>query len=139
MERTAADSAGPRRGRRCAGRTTTVNAPLSDRVALVTGASRGIGKGIALELATAGATVYLTGRTVEAGALPGTIGETVAEIAALGGTGIALRCDHRDDAQVEAAFAQVRDEHGRLDVLVNNVYSAPDVVAYIGRPVLGLP
>jgi dehydrogenase/reductase SDR family protein 1 len=116
-----------------------VNAPLSGRVALVTGASRGIGKGVAVELGAAGATVYLTGRTVEAGALPGTIGETVAEIAALGGTGIALRCDHRDDEQVEAVFAQVRAEHGRLDVLVNNVYSSPDLVPYIGRPFWELP
>jgi len=116
-----------------------VNTPLAGRVALVTGASRGIGKGIALELGAAGATVYLTGRTVDAGALPGTIGETVAEIAALGGIGIALRCDHRDDAQVETVFAQVRGEHGRLDVLVNNVYSSPDLVPYIGRPFWELP
>src|SRR5439155_26854676 len=129
----------PRRGRRSAGRTTTVNTPLAGRVALVTGATRGIGKGIALELGAAGATVYLTGRTVDAGALPGTIGETVAEIAALGGIGIALRCDHRDDAQVETVFAQVRGEHGRLDVLVNNVYSSPDLVPYIGRPFWELP
>ena len=116
-----------------------MNTPLAGRVALVTGASRGIGKGIALELGAAGATVYLTGRTVDAGALPGTIGETVAEIAALGGIGIALRCDHRDDAQVETVFAQVRGEHGRLDVLVNNVYSSPDLVPYIGRPFWELP
>ena len=85
---------------------------LKDKVAVVTGASRGIGKGIALELGAAGATVYLTGRTVEGGGLPGTIGETAAEIDALGGHGIAIACDHHDDAQVEAVFARVRDEQG---------------------------
>ena len=60
---------------------------LSGRVAVVTGASRGIGKGIALELGAAGATVYVTARTVEPGPIPGTVGETVAEIDALGGSG----------------------------------------------------
>jgi NAD(P)-dependent dehydrogenase (short-subunit alcohol dehydrogenase family) len=97
---------------------------LKGRVALVTGASRGIGKGCALELGAAGATVYVTGRTVLAGSdpLPGTIGETAAEIDALGGKGIAVACDHRDDAQVEALFERLRTDHGRLDVLVNNAF-----------------
>ena len=109
------------------------------RVAVVTGASRGIGKGIALELGATGATVYVTGRSVEPGAIPGTIGETVAEIAELGGTGIAVACDHHDDAQVEALFARVADEHGRLDILVNNVYSAPDLVPWLGKRFWELP
>jgi NAD(P)-dependent dehydrogenase (short-subunit alcohol dehydrogenase family) len=91
-------------------------------VALVTGASRGAGKGIALALGAAGATVYVTGRSQREGdaPLPGTIYETAAEIDRLGGRGIALPCDHADDAQVEAVFARVRAEAGRLDVLVNN-------------------
>ena len=69
---------------------------LSGKVAVVTGASRSIGKGIALELGAAGATVYVTGRTVDPGALPGTIGETAAQIDALGGHGVAVACDVGD-------------------------------------------
>ena len=101
--------------------------PLAGRVALVTGATRGLGKGCALELGAAGATVYVTGRTLEPGqaALPGTLGETVAEIAALGGRGVGVACDHRNDAQVEALFARVAEEAGRLDVLVNNAFAIP--------------
>lgn len=113
--------------------------PLAGKIAVVTGASRGIGKGIALELGAAGATVYLTGRTVEPGVFPGTVGQTAAEVDDLGGTGIAVACDHHDDAQVEALFARVHDEQGRLDVLVNNVYSAPDLAAWLGKPFWELP
>jgi dehydrogenase/reductase SDR family protein 1 len=100
---------------------------LRGKVAIVTGASRGIGKGCALELGAAGATVYVTGRTLEEGAapLPGTIGATAEELTAEGGRGIAVRCDHRDDAAVEALFDRVREEAGRLDVLVNNAFSIP--------------
>jgi NAD(P)-dependent dehydrogenase (short-subunit alcohol dehydrogenase family) len=108
-------------------------------VAVVTGASRGIGKGIAVELGAAGATVYVTGRTVEAGPLPGTVGETAAEIDAVGGTGIAVACDHHDDEQVAALFARVEAEQGRLDVLVNNVYSAPDLVPWLHKKYWELP
>jgi len=112
---------------------------LGGRVALVTGASRGIGKGIALELGAAGATVYVTARSVQPGAIPGTIGETVAGIDELGGTGIGVACDHHDDAQVQALFERVSDEQGRLDVLVNNVYSAVDLAQWLGRPFWELP
>jgi NAD(P)-dependent dehydrogenase (short-subunit alcohol dehydrogenase family) len=112
---------------------------LDGKVAVVTGASRGIGKGIALELGAAGATVYLTGRTVDAGGLPGTIGETAAQVTELGGTGIAIACDHHDDAQVAAVFDRIGADHGRLDVLVNNVYSAPDLAPWLGKPFWELP
>ena len=100
---------------------------LSGRVAIVTGASRGVGKGCALELGAAGATVYVTGRTLEEGsaALPGTIGATAEEVSALGGRGIAVMCDHRDDAEVASLFQRVREESGRLDVLVNNAFLIP--------------
>jgi NAD(P)-dependent dehydrogenase (short-subunit alcohol dehydrogenase family) len=100
---------------------------LEGAIAIVTGASRGIGKGCAVELGARGATVYATGRTREPGGapVPGSIAETAAEITALGGKGIAVACDHRDDAQVEALFARVRAEQGRLDVLVNNAFIIP--------------
>jgi NAD(P)-dependent dehydrogenase (short-subunit alcohol dehydrogenase family) len=112
---------------------------LSGKVAVVTGASRSIGKGIAVELGAAGATVYLTGRTVEPGALAGTIGETAAEVDALGGTGVAVACDHKDDEQVRGLFDRVRAEQGRLDILVNNVYSAPDLAPWLGKRYWELP
>jgi dehydrogenase/reductase SDR family member 1 len=99
---------------------------LKNRVALVTGASRGIGKGIAVALGEAGATVYITGRTVQEEdapvALSGTLPETVDAVNQAGGTAFAASCDHTDDSQVEALFARIRDEQGRLDILVNNVW-----------------
>ena len=101
--------------------------PLHDCVALVTGASRGGGKGIALVLGEQGATVYVTGRSVRGEPTtlgrPGTIDETAEEVTARGGTGIAVRCDHTDDAQVEAVFNRVQKEQSRLDLLVNNAWS----------------
>jgi NAD(P)-dependent dehydrogenase (short-subunit alcohol dehydrogenase family) len=97
-------------------------------VAMVTGASRGAGKGIALALADTGATVYVTGRTRSDGdsELPGSLETTAKQIAGRGGIGIPLVCDHADDAQVAAAFAHVARDHGRLDVLVNNAFAIPD-------------
>lgn len=101
---------------------------LSGKVAVVTGASRGIGKGIALALAAEGATVYVTGRTVTPGTnpMPGTVGETAAECDKKGGKGIAVQVDHGNDEQVAALFEQVKREQGRLDILVNNAFSLSD-------------
>ena len=101
---------------------------LSAAVTLVTGASRGVGRGVALALAEAGATVYVTGRSVRGAAttegLPGTVDDTADEVTARGGKGIAVRCDHTDDADVEALFARIAAEHGgRLDLLVNNAWA----------------
>ena len=100
-------------------------ASLSGKVAVVTGASRGIGKGIALALGAQGATVYVTGRTVTPGSspLPGSVGETAAEVDRRGGRGIAVQVDHGEDEQVAALFARVAREQGRLDILVNNAFN----------------
>jgi NAD(P)-dependent dehydrogenase (short-subunit alcohol dehydrogenase family) len=112
---------------------------LKDQVAVVTGASRGAGRGIAIELGAAGATVYVTGRsTREAPAqtygaflqqvgldrVPGSIDETAEEVTRAGGRGVAVYCDHHDDAQVRALFARVMRDEERLDVLVNNAWGA---------------
>mgnify|MGYP000022796183 FL=1 len=104
------------------------------RVVLVTGASRGAGKGIALAFGGMGDIVYVTGRSkVEGDApLPGTVYATVDEINKRGGTGIAVICDHGDDQQVEALFAQIEKEQGRLDVLVNNAISLHDELVMPG-------
>ena len=98
------------------------------KIALVTGASRGAGAGIARGLGEKGMTVYVTGRTTSPGdakgwdgtVLPGTVAETAAAVTKAGGKGIAVVCDHADDAQVESLFAQIAAEQGRLDILVNN-------------------
>ena len=98
------------------------------KIAIVTGASRGAGKGIAIALGGHGCTVYITGRSEHASdhVLPGTIYETAQAVTAAGGRGVAVRCDHSDDAQVEALFAQVEKEQGRLDILVNNAAAIHD-------------
>jgi dehydrogenase/reductase SDR family protein 1 len=99
---------------------------LAGKVALVTGASRGVGKGIALGLGEAAATVYITGRTVEEGkaavALPGTIHQTADEVDRLGGICIAVRGDHWNDQEVDSVFQHIHAEQNRLDILVNNVW-----------------
>jgi NAD(P)-dependent dehydrogenase (short-subunit alcohol dehydrogenase family) len=106
-------------------------ADLQGKVALVTGASRGAGKGIALVLGERGATVYVTGRSVRGQPTtlgrPGTIDDTADEVGARGGTGIAIRCDHADDAQVDEVFRRITAEQGRLDLLVNNAWSGYEI------------
>ena len=104
------------------------------KVAIVTGGSRGLGRGAALGLGELGAIVYITGRSLPGGSHgPGTVTETADEVSKLGGRGIAVRCDHRDDAEVAALFQRVQEEQGRLDILVNNVYLAPELSAELPR------
>lgn len=92
-------------------------------VAVVTGASRGAGAGIATALGAAGYTVYVTGRTLEEGSapLPGTVAATAQAVTNAGGLGVSCIVDHRDDDAVKRLFERVRADAGRLDVLVNNV------------------
>ncbi len=100
---------------------------LREQVAVVTGASRGAGAAIAEVLGEGGATVYVTGRSSRATSrrtedLPGTIEDTADRVTAAGGRGIPVRCDHVNDGDVEALFAGVARESGRLDLLVNNAW-----------------
>jgi dehydrogenase/reductase SDR family member 1 len=103
---------------------------LKDCVALVTGGSRGVGKGVAIGLAEAGATVLVTARTRSSGGSewPGSLDETIAAIDQAGGKGVGLLCDHSDDNSVRNIFDLIRGDHGRLDVLVNNVFAAPNIM-----------
>lgn len=112
--------------------------PLAGRVAVVTGASRGAGRGIALELGAAGATVYVSARSTRAepanaayrqilslsglAAVPGDIDSTAEEVTRLGGRGIAARCDCTNEGDVQSLFERVRAEQGRIDLLVNNAW-----------------
>jgi NAD(P)-dependent dehydrogenase (short-subunit alcohol dehydrogenase family) len=106
-------------------------ANLRGKVALVTGASRGAGKGIALVLGEHGATVYVTGRSVRGKPTtlgrPGTIDDTAEQVTARGGLGIAIQCDHTDDGQADAVFGRIRAEQGHLDLLVNNAWSGYEI------------
>ncbi len=99
---------------------------LSGKVALVTGASRGVGRGIAIGLGAAGATVYVTGRTLVEGDSPlplsGSLESVAEEVTRASGRGVPIRCDHTDDGQTRAVIERVLHEEGRIDVLVNNVW-----------------
>jgi dehydrogenase/reductase SDR family protein 1 len=111
---------------------------LDGQVALVTGASRGIGKGITLELAAAGAKVYFTARsTCEDPQRPGTVAATEAQIHDEGGLGVGLVCDHHEDEQVAEAFERIRRDEGRLDLLVNN--ATAEMGSMVGKKFWELP
>ncbi len=110
---------------------------LSGRVAVVTGASRGVGKGIAIVLGECGATAFVTGRSSRAaGAEARTIEETAEEVTARGGSGVPVVTDHTDDSQVDALFERVRGEAGRLDLLVANAWGGYENYDY---RLFGLP
>ena len=111
---------------------------LEGKVVLVTGATRGVGKGIAVGIAEAGATIYITGRSLKPDAskkLSGSLEETQQAIEDAGGKCIPVRVDHGDDEQVRLLFERIRDEQGQLDLLVNNVFSGVQAIrdAY-GKP-----
>jgi NAD(P)-dependent dehydrogenase (short-subunit alcohol dehydrogenase family) len=111
---------------------------LDGKVALVTGASKNIGKGMALQVGAAGAITYVTARTLDDA--PGAIGSlrrTVAEIEADGGTAIPMACDHTNDAEVEAVFDRIRADQGRLDLVVN--VASPDFSEMVGVPFWEIP
>ena len=107
---------------------------VKDRVAVVTGASRGAGKGIAIALGACGATVYVTGRTRNEGdaALPGTVKGTAQAVTDAGGKGIPVFCDHSDDKQVKKLFDDIRQQQGKIDILVNNATSLHDALTQKG-------
>src|SRR5919197_3817446 len=109
----------------------TTAKPLHDKVAVVAGATRGAGRGIACMLGEAGATVYCTGRSVRGHAAtpgrPETIDETAEMVTARGGKGIPVRVDHTVEEQVSVLFARIRREAGRLDVLVNDVWGGDEL------------
>ena len=106
----------------------------SSRIVVVTGASRGAGKGIALALGAMGDTVYVTGRSKKEGdaALPGTVFATCEEITQRGGTGIPAIVDHANDDDVKALFEKIKAEHGRIDILVNNAVALHDELIVSG-------
>jgi NAD(P)-dependent dehydrogenase (short-subunit alcohol dehydrogenase family) len=113
---------------------------IEGKVCVVTGASRGVGRGVALALGAGGATVYVTGRSQKEGdaPLPGTVYKTADDVTAAGGRGIAVVCDHADDAQVQALFERVKLEHGKLDILVNCAIAIPqgltDIAPFWQKP-----
>jgi NAD(P)-dependent dehydrogenase (short-subunit alcohol dehydrogenase family) len=113
------------------------NQPLRGRIAVVAGATRGAGRGIACMLGEAGATVYCTGRSAAGQPAthgrPETIDETAAMVTARGGTGIAVRVDHFQEDEVAALFEGIRREQGRLDILVNDIWGGEELMEW-GKP-----
>lgn len=107
--------------------------PLADRIAIVTGATRGAGRGIACMLGEAGATVYCTGRSTREHPTPGrpeTIEETAERVTTAGGRGIAVRTDHSDEGAVIALVEQVIEDCGRIDILVNDIWGGDDLTEW---------
>jgi NAD(P)-dependent dehydrogenase (short-subunit alcohol dehydrogenase family) len=102
---------------------------LKGKIALVTGGSRGAGRGIAIELAKTGATVYVTGRGNHSHPYQkfGTLETTIAEIEKQGGKGIAITCDHTHDQETKSVMEQIESEQGRIDILVNNVWGGNEL------------
>jgi NAD(P)-dependent dehydrogenase (short-subunit alcohol dehydrogenase family) len=111
---------------------------LAGKIALVTGATRGIGKGIAIGLGEAGATVYITGRTLEPSndSLGGSLQETETAVKEAGGICIPVQVDHSHDEQIQQLFARIESEqNGQLDILVNNVYAGVKAIREaFGKP-----
>jgi len=111
---------------------------LKGKVALVTGASRGVGRGIAKGLGEEGATVYITGRTIDEKdsevVLEGTINSTAEEVNQLGGKGIPFQCDHKNDLEVKSLFKNIEKEYGKLDILVNNVWAGYENIYQANSP-----
>lgn len=109
---------------------------LKGRIAVVTGASRGAGRGIAYELGQAGAIVYVTGRSTQESSTddrPETIEQTAAGVTARGGFGIAIRCNHTDPDDITCLFQQIQDRHGRIDLLVNSVFGGSEASLPAGQ------
>jgi NAD(P)-dependent dehydrogenase (short-subunit alcohol dehydrogenase family) len=108
--------------------------PLQDRIAIVTGATRGAGRGIACMLGEAGATVYCSGRSTRGrpatAGRPETIDETAERVTAAGGRGIAVRTDHSDEGEVLALVERVIAESGRIDILVNDIWGGDDLTEW---------
>ncbi|MFD5770310.1 SDR family oxidoreductase [Streptomyces sp. NPDC127049] len=114
---------------------TTETKPLHGRICLVAGATRGAGRAIAVQLGAAGATVYVTGRTTrekvsEVGRATETIEETAELVTAAGGEGVAVPTDHLEPGQVRALVDRIDRDHGRLDVLVNDVWGGEHLVVF---------
>lgn len=111
----------------------TSRKPLEGRIALVAGATRGAGRGIAVRLGEAGATVYCSGRSVRgqpSGSRPEVLEETAEQVTALGGRGIVVRTDHSIEGEVAALCARIRSESGRLDILVNDIWGCESLIEF---------
>jgi len=107
------------------------NKPLLGKVAVVTGSSRGIGRGIAVGLGELGATVYITGRSSGTGPL--TIDSTAALVNEVGGKGVPIEVDLGRDAEIQNLFEKIRDSEGRLDIHVNNAFKIPNPPVWGGK------